>query len=98
MSRPAPTDSAVTIQGGNASLPAAPGASGPVYARIATLGGGGTPKLSTTLMAQAIRMAAACPANVRARLGPASSAVLIVPRPQSPPAMTAARTMKGTGG
>ena len=40
-------------------------------------------------------MAAACPAKVRARPGPASSEVLIVPRPQSPPAMTAPSTMNG---
>jgi hypothetical protein len=40
-------------------------------------------------------MASVWPANVRARLGPCSRDVLIVPRPQSPPAMTAPSTMNG---
>lgn len=40
-------------------------------------------------------MASTCPANARARLGPASSDVLIVPRLQSLPVMTAPSTMNG---
>ena len=36
-----------------------------------------------------------CPANTRARLGPCNSDVLMVPRPQSPPAITAPRMMNG---
>jgi hypothetical protein len=54
-----------------------------------------TAKVASTLAVTATASASACPANARTRPGPCSSAVVIVPRLQSPPAITAPRTMNG---
>jgi hypothetical protein len=48
------------------------------------------------LTATAAASAASCPATARARPGPASSELPIVPRSQSPPAITAPSTTNGT--
>ena len=90
---PAAMASPTTLTAGKAPAPVT--TAPPTYQRISRLAIPARAKLSTMLAAQAIMMASVCPANTRARLGPCNSDVLMVPRPQSPPAMTAPSTMNG---
>ncbi len=65
-------------------------------ARIVTLAAADTANVTTTQAASATASASAWPAPVRTRPGPVASAVLIVPRPQSPPASAAPSTANVT--